>query len=213
MTALPEGVRAVARAAPCTPPRPGLILDRDGVVVVEVNYLSRPEDVVLERGAVDLLRLCAARGIPVGVATNQSGIDRKYFDWAEYDAVAARLDALLAEHGIAPLTTAACAFHAKHTPGWGPTHDHWRKPGPGMCLWLAEALGLDLARSWLVGDKASDLMAARAAGMAGAIHVLTGHGRVEREKALAVATETFPVLTADSLADVAALVEMGRLPA
>jgi D-glycero-D-manno-heptose 1,7-bisphosphate phosphatase len=81
-----------------------------------------------------------------------------------------------------------------------------------MCLWLAEALGLDLARSWLVGDKASDLKAARAAGMAGAIHVLTGHGPDERAKALAVATDTFPILTADSLADVAALVETGRLP-
>lgn len=206
MRALPDGVRGVLRAEPGKP-RPGLILDRDGVVVVEVHYLSRPDDVILERGAVDLLKACAERGIPVGVATNQAGIDRGYFGWADYDAVAARLDALLAEHGIAPLTTAACAYHPKHTPGWGPPHAHWRKPGPGMCLWLAEVLGLDLSRSWLVGDKASDLKAARAAGMAGAIHVLTGHGPEERAKALTVATETFQVLTADSLANVVGMVD------
>ncbi len=211
MIALPDGVRGVLRGTPGKP-RPGLILDRDGVMVVEVNYLSRPDDVVLERGTVGLLRVCAERGIPVGVATNQSGIDRGYFGWPEYDAVAARLDALLAEHGIAPLTTAACAYHPEHTPGWGPQHDHWRKPGPGMCLWLAEVLGLDLSRSWLVGDKASDLKAARAAGMAGAIHVATGHGVEERAKSLSVATGTFPVLTADSLADVAGMVDAGRLP-
>lgn len=206
---LPEGVRGIVRAAPCAPPRPGLILDRDGVVVVEVNYLSRPEDVVLERGAAALLRQCAQRGIPVGVATNQSGIDRGYFGWPDYDAVAARLDALLAAEGLAPLSTAACAYHPKHTPGWGEDHDHWRKPGPGLCLWLGEALGLDLSRSWMVGDKAADMKAARAASMKGGIHVLTGHGRDEgeREKALAVATETFTVLTADSLEDVANRVE------
>lgn len=206
MIVLPEGVRGVCHGE-AAPPRPGLILDRDGVVVVEVNYLSRPDDVALERGAVDLLKACAARGVPVGVATNQSGIDRGYFGWAEYDAVAARLDALLAEHGVAPLTTAACAYHPKHTPAWSPQHDHWRKPGPGMCLWLAEVLGLDLARSWLVGDKTSDLKAARAAGMAGALHVLTGHGIEERTKALDVATDTFPVLTADNLADVVGMMD------
>lgn len=199
---LPATLRAVVRAAPCAPPRPGLVLDRDGVVVVEVDYLCRPEDVALEAGAVDLLRACTARGIPVGVATNQSGIDRGYFTWADYDAVAARLDALLAAEGLPPLTTAACPYHPRHTPGWGALHDHWRKPGPGMCLWLAEALGMDLAGSWLVGDKAADLEAARAAGMRGGIHVLTGHGPAERAKALAVATPTFDVLAVAGLAEI-----------
>lgn len=205
--ALPDTLRGVVRAAPCVPPRPGLILDRDGVVVVEVNYLSRPEDVALEAGAAALLRACAERGIPVGIATNQSGIDRGYFAWSDYDAVAARLDALLAAQGLPPLTTAACPYHPKHTPDWSAAHDHWRKPGPGMCLWLAGALGLDLSRSWLIGDKAADLKAARAAGMRGGLHVLTGHGAGEREKALTVATDTFEVICVDGLDHV----DLGRL--
>lgn len=200
--ALPATMRGVVRAAPCAPPRPGLILDRDGVVVVEVNYLCRPQDVVLESGAATLLRACAERGIPVGVATNQSGIDRGYFAWSDYDAVAERLDALLAAEGLPGLTTAACPYHPKHTPAWGADHDHWRKPGPGMCQWLAGVLGLDLAASWLVGDKASDLGAARAAGMKGGIHVLTGHGPKERDKALALAGDGFQVLAVAGLEEI-----------
>lgn len=207
MTGLPPALRAVVRAQPSVPPRPGLILDRDGVVVVEVNYLHRPDDVVLENGAAGLLRACAERGIPVGIATNQAGVDRGYFSWSDYDAVVARLDALLAAEGVAPPTTAACPYHPDHTAGWGAEHDHWRKPGPGMCLWLADVLGLDLSRSWMVGDKAADLQAARAAGMKGGVHVLTGHGREERAKALAVATDTFEVIAVDSPGDV----DLGRL--
>ena len=93
----------------------------------------------------------------------------------------------------------ACPFHPDFTPGYGPAHEHWRKPGPGLIEEAARRIGLDRAESWLVGDKASDIEAARRAGLKGAVHVLTGYGRAERDQALAFSAPDFPVETADGL--------------
>jgi D-glycero-D-manno-heptose 1,7-bisphosphate phosphatase len=77
-----------------------------------------------------------------------------------------------------------------------------------MILRAAERLGLDLAGSWVVGDRAIDLEAGRAAGLAGGVHVLTGHGAAEREAAREAATGSFRVLGADSVAQVPALLPL-----
>lgn len=178
------------------PPVPGLVLDRDGVLVREVHYLSRPQDVALEDGVVELLTWAAANGIPVGVATNQAGIDRGKFGWDAYRAVERRIDELLGEAGVAVGLTVACPYHPQHRPEWNDHHERWRKPGPAMLHLLASDLGLDLKRSWMIGDKDSDVAAARAAGMAGAVHVLTGHGPEHRDRCLALATPSFAVVSA-----------------
>jgi D-glycero-D-manno-heptose 1,7-bisphosphate phosphatase len=77
-----------------------------------------------------------------------------------------------------------------------------------MILRAAERLGLDLAESWVVGDRTIDLEAGRSAGLAGGVHVLTGHGAAERDAALQVATGEFRVLGAASVAEVPALVPL-----
>jgi D-glycero-D-manno-heptose 1,7-bisphosphate phosphatase len=205
---LPPGIWCtVEPVVPDLPLRAGVILDRDGVLVEEVHYLSDPASVRLERGAADFLRAAAARGIPVAVATNQSGIDRGYFGWDAYHTVAARLADLLRESGVAVAGTAACPFHPDHTPDYGSKHEHWRKPGPGLLVLLAERLRLDLSRTWMIGDKAADLVAAKTAGMAGGVHVATGHGRAERTKALALADERFAVETAGCLGDAVSILD------
>ena len=78
-----------------TPPRrdgqPGLFLDRDGVLVREVNYLKNKEDVALEPGAATLIRWAARRGFGLAAVTNQSGIARGRISWAEFEAVEAEI--------------------------------------------------------------------------------------------------------------------------
>ncbi|MBI4182714.1 MAG: HAD-IIIA family hydrolase [Proteobacteria bacterium] len=194
-----EGVWLKLRDAgrPAGGPRPGLILDRDGVLVEEVNYLSRIEDIRVIAGGAALVREAAARGIPVGVATNQSAIGRGVLDWAGFEAIEAEIERRLTAAGAALDAVAACAFHPEHTAGFSDAHAYWRKPGPGLIRLLGERLGLDLARSWMVGDKASDIAAARGAGLAGAVHVLTGYGASERGRAAALAGPGFEVLLAD----------------
>lgn len=199
---LPAGVISdLSQSRAGQPLRPGIIFDRDGVLVVEVNYLSNPQDVALESGAADFVRRVERAGWGRGVATNQSGVARGYFDWAAYRAVADRLGTLLEVQGCTLEATLACSYHASYGEQH-PDQEFWRKPGPGMVLYLLEHLALDPAQSWMIGDKVSDLQAAKAAGLRGGIHVLTGHGRDEGEQAacLALATESFAVLTVDSLA-------------
>ena len=186
-----------------TPPRrdgqPGLFLDRDGVLVREVNYLKNKEDVALEPGAATLIRWAARRGFGLAAVTNQSGIARGRISWAEFEAVEAEIARLLEAEGAALDLVIACPFHPDFTPGYGPAPEHWRKPGPGLIEEAARRIGLDRAESWLVGDKASDIEAARRAGLKGAVHVLTGYGRAEREAALALAAPDFAVAAADDL--------------
>jgi D-glycero-D-manno-heptose 1,7-bisphosphate phosphatase len=176
--------------------RPALFLDRDGVVVKEVHYLSRTEDVVLELGAVELIGWARQAGLAVVVVTNQSGVARGLFGWAAFEAVEAEVARQLAAHGVDLDLVIACAFHEEHTNGFGPEHARWRKPGPAMIELAGERLGIDLAASWMVGDRVSDVGAAHGAGLAGAVHVLTGHGVRERAAAERLATEGFRVLNA-----------------
>lgn len=177
--------------------RPALFLDRDGVVIREVHYISRAEDVALERGAVDLIRWAHEAGLAVVVVTNQSGVARGLFGWPAFEAVESEIAEQLSAHGVGIDLVVACAFHEDHTDGFSADHARWRKPGPAMIELAGERLGLDLAASWMVGDRPSDIAAAQNAGLAGAVHVLTGHGARERLEAAALARKDFRLFTAD----------------
>jgi D-glycero-D-manno-heptose 1,7-bisphosphate phosphatase len=156
---------------------PALFLDRDGTLIEDPGYISDPGDVRLLDGVPEALRGFRDAGYALVVVTNQSGIGRGLYGWADYEAVAARLRQLLAAEGIALDATFACA----HAPEAGAACG-WRKPAPGMILAAAEHLGLDLGRSLLAGDKRLDIEAAAAAGLPRAAHVMTGQGRAERSK-------------------------------
>jgi D-glycero-D-manno-heptose 1,7-bisphosphate phosphatase len=181
--------------------RPGLVLDRDGVIVEEVNYLSRSEDVRLLPGVPELLEWAKLAGVPVGVATNQAGIARGLFGWPQYRSVNAAIRADLVQFGCGIDQMIACGFHPHYTVGYGEDHAYWRKPGPGMLHILADRLRLDLGRSWLIGDNVSDILAARASGMAGAMHLNTGHGKHFRSEALQCANGGFAVIPGDDCRD------------
>lgn len=150
--------------------RPAVFLDRDGTLIEDPGYLHRPEEVRLLPGAAGAVARLNAAGYAVVVVTNQSGIARGLYDVAAYEAVQRRLADLLAGAGARLDGAYYCPHHPDHT---GPCA--CRKPGVRLFEEAARALGIDLRRSWFVGDKVSDVAPARALGGRG-ILIATGEG-------------------------------------
>ena len=130
-------------------------------------------------GVAEAIAKANAREIPVIVVTNQAGIARGYYGWEDFAKVQSAIVAALAAAGASLDVVLACGYHGV---GAGPlaVADHaWRKPNCGMLDYAAERHGIDLGRSWIVGDKVSDLEAGLKAGLAGGFLVKTGHGEAE----------------------------------
>ena len=118
--------------------RPALFLDRDGVIVEEVNYLHRVEDMRLTTNAAVVIRAANIHGLPVIVVTNQSGVGRCNYGWAEFEVVqTAMLDALATENAFIDAVF-ACPFHGGGEAPWNIADHPDRKPGPGMLLRAAD---------------------------------------------------------------------------
>ena len=169
------------------PMKPAFFLDRDGTLNEEVDFLSDPEQLVLIPGAAAAVARLNTRGVPVVVITNQSGIGRGKYGWQDFAAVMNRMRTLLALDN-AWIDAVYASPHHEHALGEYAVADHpERKPNPGMLLRAAEEHDLNLARSWMVGDKAIDLEAGRRAGCRVAL-VRTGYGsQVDGSKADLVA--------------------------
>lgn len=147
-----------------------VFLDRDGVLIEDRNYLHRVEDVVFTPGAfVGLQRLTAA-GFPLFIVTNQSGVGRGYFTLAEVEKVHQHLHAEFARHGVV-IQKIYVAPEAPDEPSRG------RKPAPQFLFDARDEFGLDLAKSFLIGDKWIDLECGWNAGVQKSILVRTGYGR------------------------------------
>ena len=183
--------------------RAALFLDRDGVLVDEVHYLCRPEDACLSIAAVDVIRRANGLGVPVVIITNQAGIGHGKYGWDEFAAVQDKIADDLAMSGTFFNAVYACPHHADGKPPYDMPDHPYRKPNPGMLLRAAEEMPIDLAQSWIVGDRASDMGAGLKAGLAGGLHLLTGHGSddSERAAAAALATAEFQVLIGETLID------------
>lgn len=145
--------------------RPALFLDRDGVINEEVSYLYRTEDCVLVPGIASLLRTATQLGYFICVVTNQAGIGRGLYTEADFEALMAHIAAELAREDAHLDAVYFSPFHPVFGVGEYQRESTCRKPAPGMLLRAAEEHGLDLAKSVLVGDRCSDLMAGRAAGL------------------------------------------------
>lgn len=163
-------------------PRPAVFLDRDGTVIVEVDYLADPERVELVPGSGPALRRLMEAGYALVLVTNQSGIARGRLDEDILAAIHARLDELLAPHGVRFDGVYYCPHHPEHGGERYAKDCDCRKPRPGMLLQAARELDLDLGRSCMVGDAARDLEAGWAVGARGFL-VRTGKGARQIEAA------------------------------
>lgn len=161
--------------------RAAVFLDRDGVIVEEVNYLRRADDVAMIASAGPAIARINRAGYPVIIVTNQAGIGRGYFTWPDFAEVQARILEGLAAHGAHCDLVLACGYHEEGHGDLRIGGHPWRKPGPGMLREAARTLGVDLVNSVIVGDKLSDIDAGRAAGLGAGVLVRTGHGALECE--------------------------------
>ncbi len=152
--------------------RPAVFFDRDGVLNEDDGgYTHRVEDLVWTPGAREAVRLANEAGWATVVVTNQSGVGRGYYEEADVDAFHARMQADLAEIGARMDGFYACFHHPEAADeGWRHPDHPDRKPNPGMLLRAARELELDLSRSVLIGDRESDLEAARRAGARGVLY-------------------------------------------
>jgi D-glycero-D-manno-heptose 1,7-bisphosphate phosphatase len=146
-----------------------VFFDRDGVLMEEVHYCADPARVKAYPGAGEALRRIRAAGFRTFIITNQSGIGRGLITEAQYHAVQ---DELLRQIGPGLIDAAYFCADPPEAPSFR------RKPQPGMVLEAAAEYGLDLSRSFFVGDKSSDIECGRRAGTQ-TILVLTGYGEHE----------------------------------
>jgi D-glycero-D-manno-heptose 1,7-bisphosphate phosphatase len=179
--------------------RPAVFIDRDGTLTEEVGYVNHPSRLRLLPRSAEAIRRLNAAGVAAVVVTNQAGIARGYFSADTLHAVHERLDAELRRAGAKLDGLYACTHHPSEGAPPFRAVCECRKPKPGLLHQAAAELGLDLARSTMVGDKASDLVPGRAVGAA-AVLVLTGYGLGEWEYGRA-RFEVQPDHVADDLLD------------
>jgi D-glycero-D-manno-heptose 1,7-bisphosphate phosphatase len=154
-----------------------VFLDRDGTINVDRNYLSDPAQLELIRGAGPALRRLMDAGFLLFIITNQSGIGRGYYTLADMHAVNERLCELLANDGVR-FEKIYFAPEAPEEPSRG------RKPSPQFLYDARDEFGLDLAQSYMIGDKLIDLECGWNAGVKKSILVRTGYGaEVEKKTA------------------------------
>lgn len=160
--------------------RPAVILDRDGTLIdvvrdAETGIVSvafHPDHLVFLPGVLDGLRLLRDAGFVLAIATNQPGPAKGQYPRTAVERTNDALLARLSAEGIGISALEVCLHHPSGGPG-GDTalvrRCGCRKPLPGMLEALIDGLGLDRARSWMVGDSRADVDAARAAGVSAAL--------------------------------------------
>ena len=136
--------------------RPAVFLDRDGTIMRDADYCGHPKQVEIFAGAGEALRRLKEAGFRIFIITNQSGIGRGYFSETDYHAVAEEVERQLGA-GLINGT-----YFCPDVPDNGSLR---RKPAPGMILEAQHDHALDLARSFMVGDKAVDVECGRTAGV------------------------------------------------
>jgi D-glycero-D-manno-heptose 1,7-bisphosphate phosphatase len=145
--------------------RRALILDRDGVINVETNYVGSREKFTFTLGIFPFLREAQNLGYRLAIVTNQSGVARGLYTKGDYDDLTRWMLDAFRQEGIVIDLVLACFEYKDGTVEVFKRESFWRKPNPGMILEAAQRLGLDLGRSAFLGDQKRDMQAALQAGV------------------------------------------------
>lgn len=158
---------------------PAIFLDRDGTINEDSGYVSRPDELIIYPSAAEAVRLINEAGLKVFIVTNQSGIARGLYSEETLHSIHERMREELAREGA----TVDAIYYCPHHPAFGDRRYRkscdCRKPQPGLLFRAAREHNIDLTRSYVVGDKASDINLAASVGAKGAL-VLTGYGSETR---------------------------------
>lgn len=175
-----------------------VFLDRDGTINREVHHLNRVEDFELLDGAAQAIRLLNEAGVRVVVVTNQAAVGRGLLSERGLNDIHASMEQQLHEHGAHVDSIYSCPHHPTAGIGVYGVECTCRKPRPGSLERAARELGLDLERSFIVGDKQSDLDAGASVGCK-TVLVRTGYGReVEEQFEHSTTTESHDAVSASS---------------
>jgi D-glycero-D-manno-heptose 1,7-bisphosphate phosphatase len=175
-------VSAPERTGRSVPPGACVFVDRDGTLIEEVGYLDRVDRVVLYPWTTDALRALNRAGLTVVLVSNQSGIARGFFDEAVVNDVHRHIAELLAAGGACIDAYYYCPHHPDGSvPGFAIACE-CRKPKRGLVDRAVRDLGIDPARSFVVGDRWLDVGLARTVGGRGVL-VRTGYGSTEEHRA------------------------------
>jgi D-glycero-D-manno-heptose 1,7-bisphosphate phosphatase len=147
--------------------RPAIFFDRDNTLIINDDYLGDPAQVKLVKGAAEAVARARALGYATIVFSNQSGVARGHFTEDAVHAVNKKMDDLLCEQNPNAIIDRHefCPYHPQATVDAYRQESDRRKPSAGMIHQAAEALALDLARSWVIGDAARDIQAGHTAGL------------------------------------------------
>lgn len=178
--------------------KPAVFLDRDGTVIEEVGYLNRLDRVSFFPWSVDAVRVLGDAGLLVVVVTNQAGVARGYFDEKLVRATHALIDTRMHSGGARIDGYYYCPHHPDGTVEAFSVTCDCRKPKPGMILRAARDLDIDVARSFVVGDRWLDVEMGHAVG-ATTVLVRTGYGVEEEGYPAGIAAD----MVADNLMDAA----------
>ncbi len=158
-----------------------LILDRDGVLIEDVDYVSHPDQVKLRPDVVPTLKKAREKKMQLLVFTNQSGMGRGKIKWEDYETVTHHLQDLLAKEGVFLDRILKAPYFEQSELATGLIRKSLRKPRPGMIHKFAPEHRLNLKKCMLVGDCATDLMAGALAGV-GNLYLIKGPRKTESEK-------------------------------
>jgi len=142
-----------------------LFLDRDGVINHDSGYTSCADEFKFIDGIFDLCRAANLSGYLLIVVTNQAGIGRGYYSEHDFLRLTEWMCDRFQAEGAPINDVFYCPFHPEHAVGQYKKDSFDRKPNPGMIIRAAKTHGLDLARSIMIGDKDSDMRAAKSAGV------------------------------------------------
>jgi len=145
-----------------------IFLDRDGVINKDINYLHKIDDFEFIDGIFDVCLYFQSLGYKIIIITNQSGISRGYYNHSDYQKVTQWMLDQFKYKNINILDV----FHCPHGPD--STCD-CRKPKPGMFLKAKNKHNTDMKKSWMIGDKERDTIAANSAGIDNTILIRSSH--------------------------------------
>ena len=154
--------------------QPAVFLDRDGTLNKEVNYLHKVDNFEWVPGAPEAVKRLNELGVPVLVVTNQSGVARGYFEEEDVEQLHAFMEEELGKIGATIDAFYYCPYHPNREVEEYRALSHYRKPNPGMFEEAIREWSVDPARSFVVGDKHSDLLPGNELGMTTFL-VRTGH--------------------------------------
>ena len=157
-----------------------VLLDRDGTINVEKNYLYRIEDFEYEVGVLEALKEIQKKGYKLAIITNQSGIARGYYTEEDFLKLTEFIYDDLKKYGIIIEKTYYCPHHPEGNMIYG-IDCNCRKPGTLLFEKAIDELNIDVKNSYMVGDKISDLIPAAKMGLI-PVMVKTGYGDISEKK-------------------------------